>query len=322
MLDLAAGMNYTRPMSKAAFLAAAIALAGIAMKPAAAGTITLSPAADTALFELNPDDNFGGQGDLPAGTLGSLASDLRSRVLLKFDLAGSIPSNAVIHFAVLRLTVTKTPAGGGENSAFGLHRMLRDWGEGTKSGGPPGGAPATEGEAAWNARFHPEQLWGEPGGQVGVDYVAEASSTERIQLTGVYEFEFGAVQLAEITEWLRHPESNFGWMLRSQLEDEPRTARRFGAREHADPEARPQLRIEFSVPPVIAGITRGENGSEVRFTGESGVDYFLEAAATLTAPGWETVAGPVEISEGEGILVDDSAGGPRRFYRVAGVEGD
>ena len=144
-----------------------------------AESIALTTIADTTLFELEPELNFGGQADLPAGTLGPSGNLKRCRVLFKFDIAAALPTNAVISSAALRLIVTKSPDGRA-NSTFGLHRVLRDWGEGSKNGSPPGGAPATESEATWGARFFPDELWGVPGGQGGVDYLEMPSSSERV----------------------------------------------------------------------------------------------------------------------------------------------
>ena len=124
---------------------------------ARAESITLTPVADTALFEYEPNFNFGAENDLPAGTIGRAGGFNRSRILLKFDVARSIPTNVVISRAVLTLTAVKSPDSPA-NSTLGLHRMLDDWSEGTQRGLPPGGAPAADGETTWNSRF-PEQTW-------------------------------------------------------------------------------------------------------------------------------------------------------------------
>ena len=307
-------------LARAALIAICLLLF-FSSEPLRAETITLTPVADTCLFELNPDYNFGFQNDLPSGRLGALASYLRSRVLLRFDLAAHLPANAQISFAYLQLHVTRAPDGGGENSTFGLHRMLRDWAEGNKRGGQPGGARAEAGEATWNAAFHPDQLWAQPGGQAGVDYLEEPTSTERIQQDGIYQFEFGSAQIGELTGWLQNPESNFGWILISTAEDIGLTARRFGARENT-PDYQPQLVIEYNLPtvpaPTITGISLQPDGTaSVTFQVEAGLSYRLESTESIPASSWQTAA-PSTLAEETGeMTLNDPSQSVARFYRVA-----
>src|ERR1041385_3095194 len=92
-------------------------------------TVTLKPAADTALFQNAPDNNLGAQDFMPVG-LTSLGS--KTRGLVRFDFVGEIPSNAVVNSATLTLRVV-FDHGGSPN--VDLHRMLKSWIEGNKSGG-------------------------------------------------------------------------------------------------------------------------------------------------------------------------------------------
>ena len=299
----------------------------LAVTHARGEVITLMAAADTSLFESQPDFNLGAQEDIPSGTLGAVALTRRSRVLLSFDLAGSLPSNAVIRSVSLRLHVTRVPDGGGLNSSFALHRVLRPWGEGRKSGSPPGGAKAGGGEATWNARFFPDELWGKPGGEPGVDYAAESSSSERILQTGMYEFEFGPKQVEEISHWLREPKANFGWILISRAENETGTARRFASREHPASEMRPALVVEFTPArainaPRIIGISLEANGTAVtRFIAEAGVRYRLEFTDDFPVGVWQSATElVVAIKGGEMSLEDALPVVARRFYRVVATE--
>src|SRR3982074_285786 len=114
-----------------------------------AATVVLPPSADTSLSQTSPNNNFGGE---PFFTSGSTVDLVLNRALLKFDIASYIPSNATIQSVSLTLTVTQSISL--EASAFSLHRMLQNWGEGTKASGG-NGAPATAGEATWSARISP-----------------------------------------------------------------------------------------------------------------------------------------------------------------------
>src|SRR5262245_46657474 len=142
---------------------------------AIAETVRLNPVADTTLFETAPTNNLGRVISLASGTT---ARSKRSRALLRFDLTGAIPSNATVLNVSLVLSVVRAPSGGGGvDSIFGVHRVLRGWNEGMKSSGSLG-APAAFGETTWLARSHPSDLWSEPGAAAPVDYVTEATSLQ------------------------------------------------------------------------------------------------------------------------------------------------
>jgi hypothetical protein len=289
---------------------------------AAAETITLTPAADTSIMEATPQLNLGAQEDLAGGTLGGAANFTRSRILLRFDPASGLPTNATIHSAILNLTVTRVPDGGGANSIFALHRMLRPWGEGTKKGNPPGGGTAGAQEATWQMRFHPDQAWAAPGGQPGVDYVEAPGSSERVLGTGAYEFEFGAGALLEIQEWLNNPSTNFGWILITQSEDVPKSARRFAARESPETSNRPALTIEYSAEPriprpVITSISLTNGQATITFEASAGVRYGLQARGEFDHTEWETllILGATSAA-GELTLTNDITTRIQRFYRI------
>jgi hypothetical protein len=147
--------------------------------------------------------------------------------------------------------VTRQPSDGFEASLFGLHRMLRPWGEGgTVVTDNPGGlgAPAAPGDATWTDRFAFDTPWFMPGGAAGTDFAATFSSSTLIYGVDVYNFEGTLDMIADVQSWLDNPGTNYGWMLKTQSEDLPFTARRFASRE--DPNgAGPLLFIEYQVIP-------------------------------------------------------------------------
>lgn len=287
-----------------------------------AESVSLLPSADTALLELQPDFNLGIQEDVPAGTLGVAASETRSRILLKFDLAAELPSDAHLTGARLQLVVTRVPDGGGTPSRFGLHRLLRPWNEGERKGGLPGGARAAAGDVTWNSRDFPDVPWDQPGGAAGTDFVADASSSERIEGLGTYEFEFGSNQLLELQQWLEDPASNHGWILISEAEDQPRSARRFGTRDHANPAVRPVLDLDFDAgppfePPVITAISIEGSEVHVIVAGRRSIRYGLESSDTFAAPTWQPLGTSIQAAaDGPVTLVDDSGLILHRMYRV------
>src|SRR5579872_792398 len=226
-------------------------LAGVvAVCQARGDSVTLQPSADTSLFETAPNNNLGGSLSLVAG---SNASGFRSRALLRFDLAGNIPSNAVIQSVALTVTVVTLPGGGGADSIFDLRRVLGDWGEGAGSGNQ--GSPAGDGEATWNNRFYPSATWTVPGGAVSNDFSAGVSASMLVSNLGGYTFSSTSNLVADAQAWLSTPAANFGWALMSESETLHQTARRFGARE--DPVNAASLAVQYVLPsaPDIQWIT-------------------------------------------------------------------
>ncbi len=239
--------------------------------PAFSASVTLQPVADTSLFETTPENNLG-VADLASGTT---ANGEKSRALMRFDFSGQVPGNATIISAELTLRVTKAPSGA-VSSTFGLHRVLQAWGEGGK-GGLIGNAATTD-EATWNARFFPDTLWSVPGAAAPADFVAKASATKQIAGVASYSFDSTVDLVSDIQGWMADPKSHFGWILISQSEATPKTARRFGSLEV--PATAPTLVIQFSEPtPAVAPSFTTQPVDQKVAVGGS-VAFFVKAAGT------------------------------------------
>ncbi|MBI4325113.1 MAG: DNRLRE domain-containing protein [Chloroflexi bacterium] len=213
----------------------------VAVAPGAAlslaDTVTLTPAADAEIRERSPSSNFGNAATVVSGRLGTNAGQERRRALLKFDLAGRIPANAIVTSVVVQVKVMKVPSGP-QNSTFALRRVLQAW---------------NENEASWNTRLAPSTAWNSPGAAGTGDASATASSTVAVAGTGSYTFASTSSLITDAQGWLSNPETNFGWLLISQGEGTAKTARHFGAREDAGNASR--LVIGFSVPPAATAPT-------------------------------------------------------------------
>jgi hypothetical protein len=199
-------------------------------------TVTLEPSGDTSLFQGSQFNNLGAVTNLISGTTGVGLS----RALLKFNVAGSIPSNATVTSAKLTLRVVKLPTGG-VDSNFDLHRLVLDWGEGEKDGAI--GSQATVGEATWDDRFFSQAPWTAAGATAPGDFLTEVSSTTFVGGFGSYDF---TNLVGDVQFWLSNPASNFGWILISETEGTGQTAKRFGSKEDADPAERPKLVIDYA----------------------------------------------------------------------------
>jgi hypothetical protein len=161
----------------------------------------------------------------------------------------------------------REPRENSTGSSFSLHRVLRPWGEGTKThdGTPdqpisPGlGGPATAGDATWNDRFFGGgSPWTVPGGAIGVDYSGARSA--ELEMGGTfnspYTFASDPALVNDVQFWLDHPESNFGWMLVSDFEDIHSTARTFASREDLYDRA-PRLDVQFEAVPEPSVLVMG-----------------------------------------------------------------
>lgn len=283
-----------------------------------AETVYLTPSADTALLEAFPSNNFGGQLYFNSGTTQTYT---KNRGLLKFNIAGQLPANAKITYASLTLEVTgaTTEADRDTPSTFELRRMLRDWGEGNKSGQPPSlGAPATINEANWAYRFaFTTNTWSVPGGGSGVDFTIVASSEEYVYAPMFFPlstFASNPQMIADVQNWLAQPTNNFGWMLLTQIEGTNFTARRFGSRENTN--RAPILEVSYFIP-RINQITAVSNSLELRFVAEANQTYTVEYRNALNQNPWQTLTNVPALTESTNRVAKDSLSNTQRFYRLA-----
>jgi PEP-CTERM motif len=215
------------------FLCLAFAVPGVCQ----ADTAFLQSSADTTLIGIAPDNNLGAAGFFNSGINGR---GYESRGLFSFDF-GSIPPGSRITSASLTLEVVREPVETSSSSYFAFYRVLRPWGEGTKThdGTPslpinPGlGNLATDGDATWNDRFYGGAApWAAPGGAPGIDFASTISA--EMPIGGIFESPYTLANDpgigGDIQFWIDHPEANFGWMFITEGTD-IRNARSFASRE-------------------------------------------------------------------------------------------
>lgn len=235
-------------MQKLAWLAVLTLSAVFAAAEAGADVITIEPVRDTMLVEDPGQDlsNGGGQHSFAGLTAQSVGFSIR-RMLLKFDVAGNLPANAVINSASLQLYVTR--AAGGSSVSTSLHRVTSDWGEAASVGfrGEGAGASALTNDVTWRHTFFPGTFWNTPGG----DFVATASAAQTFNTSGPASF--SSPQLAaDVQSMADNAGADFGWVVIGP-EAGPRNARRFGSRENTNSLFRPQLTIDFSIAAPVDG---------------------------------------------------------------------
>jgi len=281
----------------------------------AAVTNTFIPSADTSLLEINPTNNLGGFAGMNAGTTQEYK---KTRALLRFDLT-RLPTNTVILSAMLQLEVTREPDEPPNNTTFGLHRMLRPWGEGEKSpvSQPGKGLPATPGEATWECAFHSTNTWTVPGGAPDVDFSSIESASQFIYGVGEspYRFETTPELVADLTTWVRNPPANFGWMLLCNDELSNFTARRFGSRE--DGSYPPVLEVEYLIPPRIDPIQKVGGQFNLSFLAHAGQTYTVQFRNSFNSGNWQTLAITGPFAQETQVLVVDTIALPQRCYRLS-----
>ena len=284
-----------------------------------AASVSLLPDADATLIEYVPANGAGGADFFTAGTTQNRS---RNRALLRYPIASALPSNAVIAGASLTLQVIRNSSTQSPASVFGLHRVLRDWGEGSTlpdytlgGGGGAWGAPATTNDATWMDRFaYTTNTWASPGGAAGVDYVPAFSSSVIVELTGSYLFESTLDMTADAQRWHDHPEQNFGWMLLSESEATPFTARKFGSREN--PGIEPVLVVDYLLRPQLVALATATNTAAIQFSTGPGQTCILERSLRLPATNWISVLTIAPPGQTTNIIVTDPIVSGAQFYRV------
>jgi hypothetical protein len=275
--------------------------------------------ADTTLSQNYPSNNFGGMLFANSGTTQNLT---KNRALFKFNVAGALPAGSKINSASLVLSLTHIPADGYTFSDFGLHRLLRGWGEGNKSTPPNipnagNGAPATINEANWFYRFaFTTNIWASPGAAATNDYVPDISSSQTIYglNDSPYTFPSTSLMVADVQLWLDHPQTNSGWILVCEAEESGFTARRFGSRE--DTNNWPQLNIDYVSPPAIDRVQRNGDQFNLSFTALSNQTYLVEFCDSLASGSWQSLAVAGPFPDTTTVVVIDPITQVTRFYRV------
>ena len=184
-------------------------------------TVTLSPSHDTTIFEESGDiGNGSGQHLFVGNTNGGVAR----RVLVQFDIVGTVPTGAQIASVALAMLVNRTRA---DTMTVSLFRLLAGWGEGPADAiGQEGrGAAAQTNDATWTLRSKGGESWSQAGG----DFATERSAFASVNSGGA-NWNSTAEMVSDVQGWLDDPSSNVGWIAVGD-ESEDQTAKRFGSRE-------------------------------------------------------------------------------------------
>jgi hypothetical protein len=219
-------------------LAAPLALIVASMHLAAAATLILTPSKDNTIYSENVTYSNGKGINFFAGDNGSSAP---RRALLAFDIS-SIPAGATIDTVSLQLYATVATSTTAQT--ISLYQLTSDWGEGNSvaSGNGGGGAPAIGSDATWQDAFNGGLGWTTEGG----DFVASASASTSVSISGAAYTWSSAGLVADVQAWVNGTASNYGWIVIGN-ESGAGTAKGFASREATTTSQRPQLTITYTV---------------------------------------------------------------------------
>jgi len=273
---------------------------------ASADSVTLVPAADATISEKSLDLSLGSATTLDSGTTGPNEGLKLNRVLLKFDVAANIPSNAIVTSADLTLTLVTAPTP--TNLWFSLHRVSQDW---------------SESAVTWTNRLSPPAPWSVPGGAAPQDFSSSVSQSNLILGATVpadFTFVSNPSMVADVQDWVSNSATNFGWILICEQEDLERSVRKFGSSERSTTNQRPSLEVQFTLPaaPLMLTLSPPTNGQFLfQFNAESNRNYTAEYCSDLATTNWIVLTNilplpaPVNVTVSDAILSESN-----RFYRV------
>lgn len=282
-------------------LVAAVGLGMLATGESRAATVSLTPVADAMLWENTPSSPRGNEATIISGTAGSTIGNKRSRATLRFDLTGVVPAGAIIQSVTLSVRVTMQPSGP-VNSVFELRRVLRSW---------------SEQSLTWNERSSGNP-WNAPGASASVDFADPVSSAAFVSFPQTYTFGSTSTLVADVQAWVNTPSANFGWLLKSQSEQNAKTARHFGSRE-GPVGNQPTLTITYAVPaaaPTLTPLAVANGELRFSFPAESNRAYVVEGRTAFGTGAWEDVLTLPAAPAATVLTVTNSILGGAKFFRV------
>jgi hypothetical protein len=183
-------------------LAASLGLASQALTPYRTCTLTATPATttvvtDASVRQATPGSNFG------TATTFDVASGnaLNRRTYLRFDLTAcipAIPAAAIVRLATLRLYVTALP---GVCRTLDLFRVTAAWGEST---------------VTWTNQPFGTTINNPPGTSRSGSFAVGTPVGCQNRTTGSYVV--GGTVTSDVAGFVSGGSSNFGWMLRDDVE--------------------------------------------------------------------------------------------------------
>jgi hypothetical protein len=217
-------------------------------------TVNFIPDKDNSIYSDQPN-NSNGLGSIYAG---STCFSAERRGLMHFDVS-SIPLGASITSVTLTMNCSQVSASNSATIPFEIIPLTTSFGEGASTGMGTG-ALAIAPDATWTHAETPSNLWGTPGGDVGIG--VSVTSLSLPPAIGTYVFPTTADFVNLVQAWVDNPANNHGVLLFGT--SLTCSARVFGSKDQG---VAPVLTVSYSPPcttpptAICADVTVGLDGS-------------------------------------------------------------
>ena len=198
---------------------------------------------DAWMYEYSPSFNYG------SGTVTHPTASLylkyqrhgMGHILIKFDVAGNLPPEAVVEGARLKL-YKSSDNGPGKTKSVKAYKLLQDWGEGSRWD-----LQATTGESCWNYAKYGLVPWAVGGADgAGTDRSATAEG-DAVTVTHSHGWHTWSLSASTVQGWLTDPGSNHGLLLKPEGGSHDDFYTFWRSREFGDEMLRPKLIIEYTL---------------------------------------------------------------------------
>jgi hypothetical protein len=244
-------------------LACAAAFSATIGTAAADTTVTVSATKDAMIFGTSANADTGNaSGKGPGLFAGADGSSNKKRSTIVFDIASAgIPSNATIVSVTMTMYLAQVAGSGGggstgsyPNRVLKLHKVQQSWGEGT-SGSPTspsvagsgGGYTRVSGDSSWSYAIYSGTSW-TAGGNFNATASASSTFSTPFVLNQAYTWSSAGL-VTDVGSWVRGATTNYGWLVRSDLETSPTSFlgywSRDGAAANSNPAIAPKLTIVY-----------------------------------------------------------------------------
>lgn len=245
-------------------LLASTAATGATIGTAAADTtVTVSATKDAMIFGTSANADTGNaSGKGPALFAGADGSSNKKRSTIVFDIASAgIPSNATIVSVTMTMYLAQVAGSGGGGSpgnypsrVLKLHRVQQTWGEGTSGsptsptvGGTGQGYTRVSGDSSWTYAVYSGTSW-TAGGNINATASASSTFSSPFVLNQAYTWS-SAGMVTDVGAWVSGSSTNYGWLVKSDLETSPTSFlgywSRDGAAANSNPAIAPKLTIVY-----------------------------------------------------------------------------
>ena len=296
-----------------------------AVVPAKAITTIVYQPEDTVIYEGYPDRNYGeAQWSGNSVRTGNPTPPSTYRTLVKFDLAGNLPANAVIDSATFSV---RTIGGDTGNIIWNFYRVTNSWVEGTGYDGLPNSydnGVIEFGSVSWNSREHDTLPWNTPGGDFDPAWL---SLNQSMPVSSLYSWPISdGGGLAILQDWVDNPADNHGFLI--DLDQGPGNSndqvevtwysseQPHGVGGITDAE-RPQLVVDYTpAGPTVVVPSDIATAVEIFWSTSNGVNYQVQFTDDIVSSNWFELGSFVTGDGGEEAVFDSARGVTGRAYRV------